>query len=184
MVRSSHAGRQHCLNLEAGDKAAALARAVEIHASPELADINLLELEIKDYVRHQLDTGKLTRNSAANRTVILNRWADHIGTTEVRNITAENFQSWYHWLKLAQDRAGPLTEGTAQSYFNHLVRENTVRINPVIGVETARLEPVICRQCAALPEEAYMNESTFICFSACERSTSANSLVTTQMTKL
>jgi integrase len=143
--RYSHAGRQHRLSLDTEDEATAIARTVEIRANPELADINHLKLEIKDYIRLQFDTGKFTRNSVANRTAVLNQWAVHIGATEVRHITTDSLQNWYNWLK--NRKTDPLTESTAQSYvlmvrgfFNHLVRKNKVRTNPVTGVEQARLE--------------------------------------------
>jgi len=149
--RYSFDGRQHRLSLDTDDEAAAVARAMEIRANPELADINHLKLEIKDYVQHQFNDKIFTRNSVANRTAVLNRWADHLGATEVRTITTERLQQWYDWLKSRKDE--PLTESTAHSYllmvrgfFNHLVGEQKVRANPVIGVKTAKLRSSVRRE--------------------------------------
>lgn len=149
--RYSFDGRQHRTSLETDDEAAAIAKAMEIRANPELAGINHLKLEIKDYIRHQAETGTFTRNSVANRTAVLNRWADDLGATEVRAITTERLQKWYAWLK--QRKGEPLTESTAHSYllmvrgfFNHLVKENKVRDNPVVGVETAKLKVGVRRE--------------------------------------
>jgi integrase len=162
--RYSHAGHQHRLSLDTEDEADAIARAVEIHANPELADINHLKLEIKDYIRHQFDSGNFTRNSVANRTAVLNKWADHLGATEVRTITTGDLQDWYQWLKSRQ--ASPLTESTAHSYllmvcgfFNHLVKMNKVRENPAIDVETAKLERSVRREfCDAALTQKLLNE--------------------------
>ncbi len=149
--RYSFDGRQHRLSLETDDEAAAVARAMEIRANPELADINHLKLEIKDYVQHQSQTGIFTRNSVANRTAVLNRWADDLGATDVRAITTERLQKWYEWLKQRKDE--PLTESTARSYllmvrgfFNHLVEVNKVRDNPAVDVKTAKLKVGVRRQ--------------------------------------
>ena len=149
--RYSCDGRQHRLSLDTEEEATAIARAMEIRANPELADINHLKLEIKNYIRHQADAGKFTRNSVANRTAVLNRWADHLGASEVRTITTEQLQQWYEWLK--QRKSGPLTESTAHSYllmvrgfFNHLVNENKVRTNPVVDVETVKLKVGVRRE--------------------------------------
>ena len=149
--RYSHGGRQHRISLDTDDEGTAIARAMEIRANPELADINHLKLEIKDYVQHQFEHRKFTRNSVASRTAVLNRWADHIGATEVRTITTEQLQQWYEWL--TRRKSEPLTESTAHSYllrvrglFNHLVRKNKVRDNPVVGVEMAKLENGVRRQ--------------------------------------
>ena len=46
---------------------------MEIRANPELADINHLKLEIKDYVQHQFVEKIFTRNTVANRTAVLIR---------------------------------------------------------------------------------------------------------------
>ena len=142
--RYSAGGRQHRISLNTEDESTAIARAMEIRENPELADINHLKLEIKDYVQRQLDTGRFTRNSVANRTAVLNRWADHMGAKEAREITTEQLQQWYGWLK--SRKVEPLTESTAQSYllmvrglFNHLVRENKIRSNPASEVQTAKL---------------------------------------------
>ena len=149
--RYSLDGRQHRISLDTEDESAAIARAMEIRANPELAEINHLKLEIKDYIQHQAQAGTFTRNSVANRTAVLNRWADHLGATEVRTITTERLQKWYGWLK--QRDVEPLTESTAHSYllmvrgfFNHLVKENKVRDNPVVGVETAKLKASVRRE--------------------------------------
>ena len=75
-----------------------------------MADINHLKLEIKDYIRHQSATGTFARNGVANRTAVLNRWADDMDVAEVRAIATERPQKWYEWLK--QRKAEPLTETT------------------------------------------------------------------------
>ncbi len=149
--RYSFDGHQHRVRLDTDDEATAIARAMEIHANPELAGINHLKLEIKDYVQYQFDEKKFTRNSVANRTAVLNRWADHLGATEVRTITTERLQKWYDWLKCR--KAEPLTESTAQSYllmvrgfFNHLVSKHKVRTNPAIDVKTAKLKVSVRRE--------------------------------------
>ena len=61
-----------------------------------------------------LDSRKFTSNSVANRTAILNKWADHLGATEVRTITTDDLQDWYSWLKTRKTEL--LTESTAHSY--------------------------------------------------------------------
>jgi len=43
--RYSLDGRQHRISLETGDESAAIARAMEIRANPELTDINRLTLD-------------------------------------------------------------------------------------------------------------------------------------------
>lgn len=149
--RYSFDGRQHRLSLDTDVEAEAIAKAMEIRANPELADLNHLKLEIKDYVQHQFAEGKFTRNSVANRTAVLNRWADQMGASDIRAITTERLEKWYKWLK--QRKSEPLTESTAHSYllmvrgfFNHLVSEKKVRENPVIGVKTAELKATVRRQ--------------------------------------
>ena len=149
--RYSLNGRQHRISLETDDEATAIARAIEIRANPELADINHLKLEIKDYIQHQYKAGIFTRASVANRTAILNAWADEMSATEARAISTERLQQWYEWLK--QRKTKPLTESTAHSYllivrglFNHLVKQNKLRDNPAAGVETAKLKATVRRE--------------------------------------
>jgi hypothetical protein len=130
-------GCQYRIRLESEDEATAIARAMKIRANPELADINHLKLEIKNYIQHQFENHPFTRNSVASRTAVLNRWADHMGSTEVRTITADQLQNWYEWLE--RRKTEPLTERSAHSYllmvrslFNHLSGENKVRDNPAV----------------------------------------------------
>lgn len=173
--RYSYGGRQHRLSLDTEDEADAIVRAMEIRANPELADINHLKLEIKDYIRHQFDSGTFTRNSVANRTAVLNKWADHLGATEVRTITTADLQEWYDGL--TNRKVEPLTDSTAHSYllmvrgfFNHLVKTNKVRENPAADVEAAKLERSVRREfCDAaltqkLIDECQNRELKFVLF--------------------
>lgn len=149
--RYSLGGRQHRISLETEDEAEAVAKATEIRAHPELADINHLQLEIEGYVKHQQAEGRFTRNSVENRLAVLTRWAEYMDVSEPREINTDAIQKWYGWLK--GRRSEPLTESTAQSYvimvrgfFNHLLRQGKIRANPVVGVRLARLENNTRRQ--------------------------------------
>lgn len=142
--RYSHNGYQYRVSLETEDEAGAIAKAMEIRENPELANTNTLKHEINSYLNYQVLEGHFTRNTRESRQAVLLTWANHLAITELRNLTSDAIQKWYHWLKRrTQD---PLTESSAQTYvtivkgfLNYLIRQNKLRINPADEVEMAPL---------------------------------------------
>ncbi len=135
------AGKKHFHSLGTSDYSEAVQKALEIRQNPELTPTAVFEHEISAFVAHKLEKDKFSEFSAGRKVYTLNAFARATGRANPALVTAADVETFY---RQAQTRIKESTVqgyiGTIRSFFNYLLKVRKVRVNPVAGLELARLD--------------------------------------------
>jgi len=134
-------GRRTQISLGTSDYAEAVVNATAVLQQPFLSESAPLESEIAAFLNHKTRQNEYSPASVESKKYALNEFASFINKRGAASILTADVERFYRML---QQR---VSESTAQSYvttvrsfFNRLVDQKKVRLNPVAGLKLARLD--------------------------------------------
>src|SRR6266446_3258766 len=134
-------GRRTQISLGTSDYAEAVVNATAVLQQPFLTDSAPLELEIAAFLNHKTRQNEYSPASVESKKYALHEFAFFINKRDAASISTADAERFYRML---QQR---VSESTAQSYvttvrsfFNRLVEQKKIRLNPVAGLRLARLD--------------------------------------------
>jgi integrase len=147
-------GARTQMSLETDRYEDAVRKVLEIRQNPTLAPVDTFAHEVRNYIRTQEASGRLSPGLAPIRENTLLNFATQYGIVTPDQITSDKVKEWYNWMRLEKTPA--LRESTAQAYIfglraflGWLVDRGALRQNVAAKVELDTLRsnarPLFCR---------------------------------------
>ena len=134
-------GRRTQISLGTSDYAEAVVNATAVLQQPFLNESAPLESEIAAFLKHKTQQNEYSAASVESKKYALDEFASFTNKLNAASILTPDVERFYRML---QQR---VSESTAQSYittvrsfFNRLVEQKKIRLNPAAGLKLARLD--------------------------------------------
>ena len=168
-------GARTQMSLETDRYEDAVKKLLEIRQNPTLAPVDTFAHEVRNYIRVQEASGRLSPGLAPIRQKTLLNFGEQYRIVTPEQITSDKVKEWYHWMRFEKEPA--LRESTAQAYIfglraflRWLVERGALRENVAakVKLDTLRSNPrlVFCQGdlVADLIKNAPTDEMRFILY--------------------
>jgi integrase len=132
--------RRTQISLGTSDHAEAVANATAALQQPFLSDAAPLEAEIAAFLKHKTQQNEYSPASVESKKYALREFASLVNKRAPETISPEDVERFYQSLQQrVSESAAQGCVTTVRSFFNRLVEQKKVRLNPVARLKLARL---------------------------------------------